>query len=158
MNIRTVNKADLSTVLKLNEKAIPAVNKINERDLEWFLEKAEVFIVGEVNMEIVGFMIVLSPGLDYESLNYKYFIGNYKSFSYVDRIVIDSDYQHKGHGSTFYKYLELQTSAPVICCEINIEPLNEQSIAFHAHNNFKEVARQVTEDGNKMVSLQIKKL
>ncbi len=76
---------------------------------------------------------------------------------YVDRIVIDSNYQGMGLGKLFYDDLSQFTRgrAPIITCEVNIHPPNQKSMAFHKHYGFKQVDTQLSEGGSKEVSLMV---
>ena len=43
---------------------------------------------------------------DNNSINYKWFEKEYKSFIYIDRVVISFKYQNKGFGTLFYDDLK----------------------------------------------------
>ncbi len=158
MRIRLIRKNDLASVSVLNEKAIPHVNSLTLDELEWFMKKSQLFVVAEEENTVVGYMIVLGPGIEYESLNYKYFVAHYKSFDYVDRIVVADSHKGKGIGTALYKYLNDNSTSKFVTCEVNLIPPNPLSIKFHENKGFKEVARQKSEGGKKMVSLRVKNL
>lgn len=155
MQIRLIEQKDLTKVWELNEFSVPNVSSISIAELEWFTQESKLFVVAEDQDHIVGFMVVMAPGSAYKSLNYQYFSGHYSDFHYVDRIVIAKEYRGKGVGSKLYQHLFDRVSSGVITCEVNLKPYNEDSIKFHSSKGFKEVARQQTEKGNKMVSLMI---
>ena len=104
VHIRLVEQKDLNTVLLMNNEAVPAVNELNAEDLLWYFEVANTFFVGEIDGEIVGFLVGLDgPGLPYESENYAWFSSRYEKFLYVDRVVVDSGIFSQGLGQLFYK-------------------------------------------------------
>lgn len=47
-------------------------------------------------------------------------------------------------------------SAPVLACEVNLDPPNPRSLEFHRRFGFEQVGMQKTEGGKKTVSLMTK--
>jgi predicted GNAT superfamily acetyltransferase len=156
MNIKKASEKDLPYVLELNTASIPHVSKVNLDDMRTFLKYADPFLIIEEEGKIAGFMIVLQKGLDYKSLNYKFFCDNYSDFDYVDRIVISKEFRGKKFGTSLYNYLFQNSNQKMITCEINIKPPNINSMEFHKALGFNQVAEQVTEGGNKSVAMMIK--
>ncbi|WP_020403347.1 GNAT family N-acetyltransferase [Gracilimonas tropica] len=156
MKIRSARKDDLPVLLKLNQAAVPHVSKIGMKEMEWFLKKAKPLFVVEEDGEIAGFMIVLQPGLDYQSLNYRFFCGNFKDFDYVDRIVIGEKFRRKKLGSALYAHLIKHSKKKVITCEVNVAPPNPDSMKFHKQLGFRKIAEQITEKGKKRVAMLVK--
>ena len=108
---------------------------------------------------ICGFLLVLPSGLDYQSLNYKWFMERYSDFAYIDRIAISSKFRGLGIGKSLY--LDLERSLDeynMIACEFNIEPPNPISKKFHESLNYKNVGFQFTENNTKKVSLMVKNI
>lgn len=145
----------LPTIVKINQKALPAVSSVTLKDMEHFLSIVDYFRTLQLDDIIVGFLIALTPGKDYHSPNYKWFEKKFDSFMYVDRIVIDFAYQSNGFGWAFYNNLRKFTEyrSPRITCEVNLRPPNEGSIIFHEKYGFRQVGTQETEGGKKEVSL-----
>ena len=159
--LRDILEDDLSKIFHINETSIPAVNSVSLNELKWFLSKKIYFKCAEdEDRNICGFLLVLPSGLDYESLNYKWFSVRYSNFAYIDRIAIEENSKRKGIGSNLYIDLEslMRDKYDLIACEFNIKPLNEISKMFHEKLDYKNVGYQYTENGTKQVSLMIKKL
>ena len=154
-SIIDTKKGHLEQILMLNELSLPAVSSVTIDEMANFLDIADYFKSIIIDNIIVGFLIALHPGKDYHSLNYKWFEKRYKSFIYVDRIVIASSYQGNGFGKAFYNDLALfaKNKTNDITCEVNIKPKNEGSMIFHKKYGFYEVGTQTTENGKKEVSL-----
>ena len=146
---------DLPIILEMNDAALPAVSSVNLNEMTHFLNIADYFNTLKINNEIAGFLIALTPGKDYHSLNYKWFENKFNSFMYVDRIVITPEFQGRGFGHSFYQNLSKVTvgKEPRIACEVNIRPMNKVSILFHEKYGFRQVGTQKTEGGKKEVSL-----
>ena len=154
--ILNVEHDDLSFILDLNNKFSKEVGMSDIDNMTYFLDKADYFKRIELNNINRGFLIAISPNKDYQSENYTWFNKKYRSFIYIDRIVIEGAYQNKGLGKIFYEDLitfSKSSASKRIACEVNIKPLNEKSIIFHDSLGFKEVGQQDTNQGEKRVSL-----
>ena len=151
---------ELPDILIMNQEALPAVSSVSIEDMKHFLNIVDYFRTLKVENKIAGFLIALSPGKDYSSLNYKWFEKTYNSFMYVDRIVIDTNYHRNGLGTSFYNDLETFSigKSSRITCEVNIRPKNKGSMVFHETYGFEQVGTQTTEEGKKEVSLMNYKL
>ena len=159
-HILKTNTIDLPHIHNLNQGALPAVSSITLNDMTQFLEMADYFRVIKVKNNIAGFLIALTPGKDYHSLNYKWFEQKYSQFMYVDRIVIDPSFQSRGLGRAFYDDLKIfsQLYTPIITCEVNLKPKNDESLFFHKKYGFEQVGTQKTNGGKKEVSLMVYKI
>jgi hypothetical protein len=109
---------------------------------------------------IVGFLVGLEgPGLDYASLNYRWFGERYERFLYVDRVVVDPAGQGRGLGRSLYEaFVERAEGHTALCAEVNIRPRNDGSLAFHDAFGFAPVGEQDTEAGSKRVRMFAKEL
>ena len=158
--IRPVESDDLAAVLELNDSEVPHVSRVGMNEMQWFANHAQYFRVAAKASEIVGFIIGLGPGTDYQSLNYLWFCENYSSFKYVDRIVVGESARQEGLGSRFYDdFAETPPGdANVMTCEVNIRPANDTSMQFHLRRGFRKVGSQVTDAGQKEVAFLEKRL
>lgn len=155
MRIDDAVREDLSRIRHLNEAEIPHVNSVSEEGFLWFLENADHFRVCRDGDLLAGFLIGFLPGRPYDSLNYTWFERNYRSFFYVDRVVVAPDARGLGVGRLLYEDFANagRGKAERLTCEVNIRPSNEGSLRFHHAFGFEEVGRQETEGGAKEVSL-----
>ena len=146
---------DLEFVLNLNQRNTPAVSDSSYNLMSYFLKITEYFKILTVCGKPIGFLIALMPDKDYHSENYRWFNMRYKSFIYIDRVVISDKYQGRGYGKLFYNDLHHFSKGKVfnLACEVNTRPMNLQSIKFHDKFGFYEVGTQETENGKKKVSL-----
>ena len=154
MIIRDISESDFLEVFHLNKNEIPKVNFIDVDEIKWFQNNARCFWVVEIENKIAAILVVLKQGLAYESENYRYFSKEYDDFIYVDRIIVNQMYRGKGIGRALYqKLIEIEDSAQLITCEVNLQPANEGSVEFHIRMGFKEVGQQWTSKNTKLVSL-----
>lgn len=155
MRIRDAALADLPALLKINQSFLPRVSSV---DLEWmqnYLSKAQYFRLIEDHGEPLGFLIAMLPDVDYGSVNYTWFKERYRSFLYIDRIAISESSQGQGCGTRLYRdVIEFAKGrAELVTCEVNVRPMNQQSLDFHKKFGFQEVGRQETYGGDITVSL-----
>lgn len=159
-DLRNVKIQDINNIVQINEEAIPAVNSVSYDEFINFYKKKIYFKVAiDSNNIICGFLLVLPSGLDYQSLNYKWFTERYSNFAYIDRIAVKKNFRGLGIGKNLY--LDLENSLDgfkMIACEFNIEPPNVISKNFHESLNYQNVGFQYTENDTKKVSLMLKNI
>ncbi len=133
--IRPITPHDIEAVLAINNDAVPAVNSLTTNELTDIINFSEKAWVVDEGDKIVGVLIVLGPGESYGSANYTWLANQFRNFCYVDRIIIADSGKRKGYGKALYLALEehaASTGTEVLLCEVNVEPENPQSMAFHA--------------------------
>ncbi len=158
VEIRNVVAQDLEVVYSINEASVPAMNSIPLEDFEWFQKQAAYFRVALFDNEVAGFLICLSPQADYDSPNLRWLNERYREFLYIDRIAIGSSYQRRGLGQELYDDATSFADGqyPLLACEVNIRPRNQQSIDFHTAYGFEAVGTQ--DNGYVDVQFMVKRL
>lgn len=152
--VRPVLPGDLDTLLVLNNDAVPAVNALTRDAMGELIDFSRACLVSVASTgEFAGFALLLGPGLDYPSPNYRFFAGREVDFVYLDRVVVAPGFRRRGVATTLYDTIERTCAGSVFTCEVNVRPANEASLAFHAHRGFAEVGRQDTDAGAKTVAL-----
>lgn len=143
MQIRQVRSEDLETILEHNEAVLPHVNSLTMDELRTLTDDAVSFPVAVDDAgTIAGFVLVLDETSSYESPNYRYFVDRFENFWYVDRIVVVEAFRRHGIGRLLYDHLGSAAQAPRICCEVNLDPPNPGSVAFHESIGFGGVGEQ----------------
>ena len=127
----------LNIIYELNQSNTPEVGSLDSiKHLKSLLSLSSNNLFISLDNEIIGFTVCFREGSNYQSLNYKFFSKNETKFLYIDRVVIKELHRRKGIGKSLYRNIEsisISKNIP-LCCEVNIEPLNQPSIDFH--NNF----------------------
>lgn len=149
-------RADLDTVWKINEENVPAVGTETRASIEEIFEMCDIALVA-ADDDVRGFCMVLPPGTAYGSPNYLYFCDRYDDFAYLDRVAITASHQRRGIGPLLYREVERRTAAEWFTLEVNLKPMNEGSLRFHAREGFAEVDQLEPRPG-KIVSLMVKRL
>jgi predicted GNAT superfamily acetyltransferase len=153
---RELTVADARQLAPLNDAASPAVPITASDDLARLISIAELALVLERDGHFVGFVIAIAPGADYASENYRFFESRGIDHLYVDRIVIAESERGAGLGHALYDAVFDAARAAgraEVTCEVNLDPPNPGSEAFHARLGFEQVGVQETKGGAVTVSL-----
>jgi predicted GNAT superfamily acetyltransferase len=158
--VRPLRPDDVPRLVEINAAEEPAVGPIDVAGLEHLVGESVVSLVAttvEGGDDPVGFCVVLGPGADYGSVNYRWFADRYDDFVYLDRVAVAPAAQGRGLGRALYEEVERLVDAEWFTLEVNLRPRNDPSLAFHARLGFEEVGRQETPYGS-LVSLMAKRL
>ena len=156
VEVRPLTVADAVELVPLNDAAAPAVPITSAADLARLIELSSLALAAQRGDTVVGFIIALSPGADYDSENYRFFESRATDHLYVDRIVIDEHERGSGLGAALYDAVfdaARQQGRAEVTCEVNLDPPNPRSLAFHERLGFVRVATQATKEGAVTVAL-----
>ncbi len=111
--------------------------------------------------DAAALLITFDQDADYHSLNFKWFQARRPRFVYVDRIVVAD--RRRGHGLAARLYRDLFARAQAaghgrVVCEVNLDPPNPGSDAFHRKMGFEDVGRAELEPKVKTVRYYEKQL
>jgi predicted GNAT superfamily acetyltransferase len=141
--LRPIEPGDHAFVLDLNQGHVDLLAPLDQRRLDELLGWADRADVIEHDDRAVGFVLTFAPGKPYDSANYRWFTARFgDSFYYLDRIVVDPTVRRAGIGAQVYTELEAVAAAyGRIVLEVNVEPPNEPSLAFHRARGYAEVGQ-----------------
>jgi predicted GNAT superfamily acetyltransferase len=144
--IRDMTATDLERVLEINEANVPEVGPADMDRLQFLVEESGFSLVVEVDGVVAGFCVVLAKGSSYDSVNYIWFMERYDDVLYLDRVAFDAAAQGQGLGSALYSEVDrrLAKQALGLTLEVNVDPPNEPSLAFHRKHGYVEVGRQMS--------------
>lgn len=153
-------------ILPEDQPAILALNNEHAEELSW-LEPEKLahlvdqsFFAGRIG-GVEAFLLTFDQHADYDSPNFLWFQQRYPRFVYVDRIVVAKSARGKGHARRLYEALFEQVKQAghgVIACEVNADPPNPASDAFHANLGFAEVGDAIIHGGKKAVRYFVREL
>ena len=141
MYIRVLSQTDVQSIWAINEQGLPGTGQVSQQELSDLLKLSALSLGVFREGEVLGFVICLSPGTTYSSLNYAWFNNKYNDFIYVDRIAVSLDHRDKGIGSKLYEEVIAysQDNRTPIAAEVNLNPPNPGSMRFHHRFEFEEV-------------------
>jgi uncharacterized protein len=139
--------------------AILALNNAHAQQLSWLeperLEQlvAQSFLAWRIG-SLDAFLLAFDQDAPYDSPNFLWFRARYPRFVYIDRIAVTPS--ARGRGLARLLYCDLFDAArrrghTHIACEVNVDPPNPTSDAFHAALGFVEVGCASIHDGSKTV-------
>lgn len=155
--IRDALPADFARILQLNSEWEHVTSPLGPASLQHLHDHSAYHRVADMNGTIAAFLLAIAPGAPYDSPNYRWFDESGTDFIYIDRIVVARECQRAGLGDALYDDVlgfARQSGAARLVCEVDIEPPNAASDAFHARRGFVEVGTQVIANGRKRVSLR----
>lgn len=142
-----------------DEPAVLALNNEHAAELSWLEPERLSFLLGEAFYarrigSLEAFIMTFDQDASYDSPNFLWFHQRYPRFVYVDRVVVAAAARGRGHARRLYEDLFEQASRAsqaIVTCEVNAEPPNPASDAFHAALGFAEVGDAVIHGGRKAV-------
>ena len=142
--------SDIDAALELNNLNTPAVGELDRVQLQFLVDHSLYsFAIGADTLH--AFCITFAPGAPYTSVNYQWFSHNYSDFVYLDRIVVSENMRNQTLGEKLYLAVEQRMikdrCAPILTCEVNLNPPNHGSIRFHNRIGFHEVGQQESKPG-----------
>lgn len=110
---------------------------------------------------LLGFAIALPPGAAYASPNYAWVAARLDRFAYVDRVIVAPAARGRGVGRALYAAVgDAARAAGLarIACEVNLDPPNPGSDAFHAALGFREIGTAHLPDRGKTMRYLVRDL
>lgn len=141
------------------EPAVLALNNAHAVELSWLdAGRLSALLAQAFHARRIGavdaFLIAFDQGAAYDSPNYQWHRARYPRFAYIDRIAVAPAARGRGLARRLYADLFDQARRAGherIVCEVNSDPPNPASEAFHAGLGFVEVGRASIHGGSKTV-------
>jgi predicted GNAT superfamily acetyltransferase len=152
--VRSIEPADLAAVLALNNAHSLELGQIDLEKLVQSISASTVAIALGAVGQPEAFLIAFDQAVPAQGPNHAWFLARHPRFLYVDRICVHPQARKRGLARTLYSAVLAEAArrgTPVVCCEVNSEPPNRVSDAFHAALGFSEVGRAFLPDRGKAV-------
>ncbi len=130
-----------------DEAAVLALNNAHAVELSWLeIDRLRLLLGWAFHARRIGgleaFLIAFDETSGYDGGHFQWFRARYPRFVYVDRVVVAPTVRGKGLARRLY--LDLFEHArrrghDIVSCEVNAEPPNPASDAFHAAMGFAAV-------------------
>ena len=159
-------QAPISPVAREDEAQILALNNEHAAELSWLEPERLSGLIGRAFYArrigaLEAFIIAFDQDADYDSPNFLWLRRRYPRFVYVDRVVVDASARGRGHARRLYEALFAEAARAghtLVTCEVNAEPPNPASDAFHAALGFAGIGSATIDGGAKTVRYYAKQL
>jgi uncharacterized protein len=155
--IRDAHPDEFAEILRINAESSPGVTRLAMADIASLIPVATLCWVAVAERNVAGYLIAFVASARYEGEEFTWFRNRIQDFVYVDQLALARSYRRRGIGNTLYSTLErwaAEHSCRSLSCEVNIDPPNPASMAFHASYGFVEIGRMHTADGRQVSLLQ----
>jgi predicted GNAT superfamily acetyltransferase len=155
----------IEPIAPADEPAVLAFNNLHAAELSWLEPQrlshllAEAFLALRVG-SLDAFMIAFDQDADYDSPNFLWFRERYPRFAYVDRIAVAAHARGRNLARRLYERLFEEAGRrgyPVVTCEVNLDPPNPGSDAFHLALGFEDTGHSAPH-GIKTVRYYVRRL
>ena len=156
MDLRELTQHDVALMWSINEQGLPGTGQVSKQEMADLLNLSALSLGVFREQELLGFVICLSPGTSYGSLNYAWFNQRFDAFIYVDRIAVAQQHRDQGIGSMLYEQVIANSDEQgvPVAAEVNSIPPNPGSMRFHERFRFKEVGELHHQDKSVMMLLR----
>jgi predicted GNAT superfamily acetyltransferase len=157
--LRRLAAGDADRILDLNNEHAGETSLLDLSGAERLL--AMCFYAKGVGLGARGFLLALDQDAAYDNQNFGWFRDRFERFVYIDRIILAKDARRQGLARLMYEdlYGEAKAAGHVrVVCEVNIDPPNEGSLAFHRSMGFLGLADVDLKGGSKRVRYLVKEL
>jgi predicted GNAT superfamily acetyltransferase len=151
LDLRAADRALTAAVLALNAADAEATSPLDAAALARLVGMSALALAASRGE---GFVIALDEAAPYDNPNHGWFRARYRRFLYVDRVVVAAEARGRGLARALYAAVFAKARAtvrPIVGCEINLQPPNPASDAFHAALGFAEIGRAALWGGSKTV-------
>ena len=144
---RAITGADIAALL--------ALNNAHAVELSWQEPAAFTRLLAQACFARTAgvaqaLLIALDQTADYDNPNFAWLAARYPRFVYIDRIVVATTAQGRGVARQLYAALIAHARAQGhthLVCEINTDPPNPASVAFHRALGFSAVGEAMLANG-----------
>ena len=150
--IQELGLPDTARMLVLNNDHARETSLLDEPGMAGLLNQA--FYCRGIDCGAAAFLIALDQDALYDNPNFDWFTQRYESFVYIDRIIVAGAARGKGLARLLYEDLfasAWQAGHSRVVCEVNSDPPNPASDAFHDAMGFHAVGQAILYGGAKKV-------
>ncbi len=157
VTVRDAAPRDEDFILALNAACVPAVSEMSAQDFRDIAGWAHSVLIAEAGGKPAGFVILIRPGSAYPSDNYGWFESAFDHHLYVDRIAVTESARGTGAGRALYEAalrLARELDEQRVTAEVNEDPPNPESMAFHTKLGFRHLLSRPSRSGKVVAMLE----
>ncbi len=150
--IHDLGPLDSAHVLVLNNAHAIETSELDEERLAALLRMA--FYARGIDDGATAFLVALDHNAAYKNENFEWFKARRESFVYIDRVIVAEAARGRGIAKALYDDLFAEAKLAGherVVCEVNIDPPNPASEAFHSAMGFTAVGQAAIHNGTKTV-------
>lgn len=140
-DVRALGEADLADLIALNNDHAAELSWVTAESFRALLAEAWLALAPPDNTAL---LLVFDQDAAIEGPNFAWYQARHARFLYIDRVVVAPAARGRGLARQLYAAAFAAGAAAgfdLIGCEVNLEPPNPASDAFHASLGFSEVGR-----------------
>ncbi len=154
--LRPLTEDDVVWLKQLNDLCVPEVNALDLEAMRALIARA-IWAQAVVRERApLAVLVAFAKGSSYESTNYAWFNAQEEPFVYIDRVMVAEAGRRQGLGRRLYAGLfdwAKENDLPRLCCEVNEEPPNPTSLAFHRSLGFEVLTSRINPSDGKRVAM-----
>jgi predicted GNAT superfamily acetyltransferase len=156
--IRLLDTDDLDWVHRLNEVHAIELSSMAKAEFATLVSRARFALAADPE---AAFLLAFDQQPTSVSPNFDWLQARYEDILYIDRVAVAATAQRRGLASAIYRELFERAAAAGfarIGCEVNSDPPNPASDAFHVRHGFVEAGVARLADRGKTVRYFVKEL
>lgn len=112
----------------------------------------------DTDATLIGYLLAFPSQAPYDGEEFIALVrSRAERFLYIDQVAVARHMRRTGAASALYEHVEAdarRTAFAALCCEVNLEPPNPGSLAFHRQAGFERLGMLETADGRTVALLR----
>lgn len=155
IKVRHLSMDDRYEVLRINAAARPAVAALDDIELARLLGLPNHHLVATNSAgTVLAYILAFDANSSYDGEEFQEFLLKTQApFIYIDQVAVHEAWRGTGIGKALYGAVESITElrdCHLLCCEVNTDPPNPGSMAFHKRIGFASIGSLATRDGRRV--------
>lgn len=152
-NLRPLAGADRAALLRLNADNYPSVHTLDAATLDWLLafDAGHHLVAVDGAGAVLGYLLSFASASSYDDSEIAELRRRVaEPFCYICQVVVAPAHRGRGIARAFYTAVEsIARSRGVrrLCCDVNTNPPNPDSFAFHRCLGFGEIGHGTASNG-----------
>ena len=152
--VRPIDSRDLAAIVALNNAHAREIGLTDESGFARLIAQAAHATAIGAQGDPEAFLIAFDHDTPVQGPNHAWFLDRRPRFLYVDRVCVAARSRKQGLARALYAdafAVARGRGLPLVCCEVNLDPPNPASDAFHAALGFAAVGQAFLPARNKTV-------